>query len=65
MWFKILMMIVRNMVRSKTRLVATALGCGLAAFVTCFFLAAEYSMRIVTEAAGKDANIIVRQKDRY
>lgn len=62
---KLIMVIFRNLLRSKTRLIITILGCGLAAFVTCFFLSAEDSLTRMTAAAGKDANIIVRQKDRH
>jgi len=51
--------------RSRTRLAVTTFGCAVAAFVTCFFLAAENSLSRMTDAAKQDANIIVRQKDRY
>ena len=62
---KLLAIIVRNVFRSKTRLAITVLGCAMAAFVTCFFLSAEQSLSRMTDAAGNDANIIVRQKDRH
>lgn len=62
---KLLAIIVRNIFRSRTRLAITTIGCALAAFITCFFIAAEKSLSNMTEAAGNDANIIVRQKDRY
>ena len=62
---KLLAMIVRNVFRSRTRLAVTTFGCAVAAFVTCFFLAAENSLSRMTDAAKQDANIVVRQKDRY
>ena len=62
---KLLTLIFRNVFRSKTRLVITVLGCAVAGFVTCFLLSAEESLTRMTDSAGKDANIIVRQKDRY
>lgn len=62
---KLLIMIFRNIFRSRTRLFITLLGCAVAAFVACFFFSAEYSLRKMTDAASKDSNIIVRQKDRY
>jgi len=65
MWGKLIMMIVRNMMRSRTRMIISVAGCALAAFVTCFFLAAEDSLVRLTDAAGQDANIVVRQRDRY
>jgi hypothetical protein len=62
---KLAAFIVRNLFRSKTRLVVTTLGCTVAAFVTCFFVAAEKSLDSLTDSANQDANVIVRQKDRY
>ncbi len=62
---RLLEIIVRNLFRSRTRLVITVFGCALGAFVTCFFLSAEKSLDRMTNAASKDANIVVRQKDRY
>ena len=62
---RLLPMVMRNLVRSKTRLIATAGGCAVAAFVVCFFLTAESSLSRVVSAASDDANLIVRQKDRY
>ena len=57
--------ILRNLFRSRMRLIITTVGCGVAAFVTCFFLSAEDSLTRMTDAASDDANIIVRQKDRH
>ena len=65
MALRLLAVIFRNLLRSKTRLLITTLGCSAAAFVTCFFLSAEMSLSRMTDAAGEDANIVVRQKDRY
>ena len=57
--------ILRNLFRSKTRLIVTTFGCTVAAFVTCFFVAAERSLDNLTSSAAQDANVIVKQKDRY
>lgn len=65
MWGKLIMMIVRNMMRSRTRMLISILGCTLAAFVMCFFLAAENSLIQLTDTASQDANLVIRQKDRY
>ena len=65
MWRKIVLLIVRSMMRSKTRMIIGLAGCAIAGFVVCFFLAAEGSLVRMTDAVSKDANIIVRQKDRY
>ncbi|MBM4143362.1 MAG: hypothetical protein FJ225_07210 [Lentisphaerae bacterium] len=62
---RLLIAILRNLARSRTRLMITVLGCTAAAFVTCFFLAAQMSLARMTQAAGEDANVIVRQTDRY
>ena len=62
---KMFSMIVRNMFRSRTRLVITIMGCAIAGFVICFFLSAERSLNRVTTIAGNDANLIMRQKDRF
>jgi hypothetical protein len=59
------MLVARNLLRSKTRLVATTGGCAVAAFVVCFFLSAEHSLSRVLETAAGSANLIVRAKDRY
>ena len=58
-------MILRNLWRTPARLAVTVTGCLIAAFVTCFFLAAQQSMERMTDAASRDANLVVRQKDRY
>jgi hypothetical protein len=62
---KLWRLIWKNTFRSRTRLAATTLGCTLAAFVTCFFLASERSVSKVVSLAAQDANIVVRQKDRH
>ncbi len=61
----LLRMIVRNLTRSRTRTAIAAVGCALAAFVAGFFLAAEGSLARLTQAADADANLVIRQKDRY
>lgn len=65
MLFKLIALIVKNMLRSKTRLLATAGGCAVATFVVCFFLAANHSLSTIVKQAGTSNNLVVRQKDRY
>lgn len=65
MFAKILKLIFRNITRSRTRFMITTLGCVVAAFVICFFLAAENSLRRMTAKAKQDANLVISQKDRH
>jgi hypothetical protein len=65
MWLKLSWLIIRNLLRSKVRLLIGLSGCALAGFVICFFLAAEGSLVRMTATVSQDANLIVRQKDRY
>ncbi|MHC4200723.1 MAG: hypothetical protein ACYSU0_12085 [Planctomycetota bacterium] len=60
-----LALVLRNLARSRTRLIATVGGCAVAAFVVCFFLAADNSLSRVLSAASESSNLVVRQKDRY
>ncbi|MFC1498918.1 hypothetical protein ACFLS1_10695 [Verrucomicrobiota bacterium] len=53
------------MFRSKTRLVASTLGCAIAGFIICFFLSAEHSLDRIVKSAGDDSNLVMRQKDRF
>lgn len=62
---QLIMMMFRNLFRSKTRLAITLVGCLIAGFVTSFFLSAEQSLSKMTATTSKDSNIVVRQKDRY
>ena len=50
MMFRDLPLVLKNLLRSKTRLIATVGGCAVAAFVVCFFLSSEHSL-----SAGRDA----------
>ncbi len=61
----LLRLILRNLTRSRTRTAIAAIGCALAAFVAGFFLSAEGSLSRLTAAADADANLVIRQKDRY
>ena len=58
-------LVLKNLLRSKTRLIATVGGCAVAAFVVCFFLSSEHSLSRVVVSASANANLIVRGKDRY
>ncbi len=62
---RLLGMIVRNLRRSKTRSFATIAGCAIGAFVICFFLSAENSLNQMLDVKGSEANLIIKQKDRY
>jgi hypothetical protein len=63
--FRDLPLIFKNLLRSKTRLIATVGGCAVAAFVVCFFLSSEHSLSRVVVSASDSANLIVRGKDKY
>jgi hypothetical protein len=63
--FRDLPLVLKNLLRSKTRLIATVGGCAVAAFVVCFFLSSEHSLSRVVVSASNNANLIVRGKDRY
>ncbi|MHC4915576.1 MAG: hypothetical protein ACYTGB_08800 [Planctomycetota bacterium] len=62
---KTLSLVFRNLFRSRTRLLATAVGCAIGAAVICFFSAAENSLDRMMNAAGGASNLIAIQKDRY
>ena len=62
---KLIPFIIKNLMRSKIRMTATIGSCALAAFIVCFFLAADYSLSGMLQKAGDSDNLIVTQKDRY
>ncbi|MCP4377948.1 MAG: hypothetical protein GY794_17440 [bacterium] len=62
---KLLPLIIKNMFRSKTRLVATIGGCLISALIICFLLTAQNSLARVTQSAGDNQNLVMMQKDRY
>ncbi len=61
----VLPLILRNMVRSKTRLIATVGCCLIAAAIVGFFGSAESSLDSMLSTAGDSANLVMVQKDRY
>ena len=63
--FRLLRLVFKNLIRSRTRLVATVGGCLVGAFIVAFFLAAEGSLRRMLDVAGSDRILIVSQLDRY
>ncbi len=65
MTFRLLPLVLKNLARSKTRLVATVGGCAVAAFVVAFFLAAQYSLASLLRQEEGRVNLVVTQKDRY
>jgi len=62
---RLLPLLLRNLVRSRTRLLATAGGCAVAAFVSAFFLTAQVSLsRLLAHEDGR-TTLVVTQKDRF
>ncbi len=62
---RFLKLMLRNLVRSRTRLIATTLGCTIAAFIIVFFLASQNSIARMLTAAKENSNLVVTQKDRW
>jgi hypothetical protein len=62
---KFLPLVLKSLLRSRTRLVATTGCCLIAAAIVAFFLAAEHSLDSMVLAARKSANLVMTQKDRY
>lgn len=58
-------LILKSLLRSKTRLVATAGCCLIAAAIVSFFLAAEHSLDSMLTAVRGSTNLVMTQKDRY
>lgn len=57
--------VLRNLFRSRTRLVATVLGCFVAGAIVSFFLAADHSLDSMLKQAAGSNTLMVKQKDRY
>lgn len=62
---KLLPLIIKNMFRSKTRLVATTGCCLISALIVCFLLTAQNSLARVMQSTGDNQNLVMMQKDRY
>lgn len=62
---KLLPLIFKSLLRSKTRLAATTGCCLIAAVIVGFFLSAEHSLSGMLESAGESTNLVMAQKDRY
>ncbi len=62
---KLLPLVIKNMFRSKTRLIATIGCCLIAATIICFLLTAQNSLVRITQSAGDHQNLVMMQKDRY
>lgn len=58
-------LIVKNLRRSRTRLLATLGGCALAALVVSICLVADASLRAVQQRAAAQPNLIVHQRGRH
>ncbi len=62
---KLLPLIIKNMFRSKTRLMATIGCCLISSLIICFLLTAQNSLARVTQNVGDNQNLVMMQKDRY
>lgn len=65
MYLRLIPLIYKNLIRSKVRLFVTVLGCGIAAFMVCFFLAADYSVGRVFRQAESANQILISQLDKH
>lgn len=65
MFVRMIPLVLRNLCRSRTRLVATVLGCFVAGAIVSFFLAADHSLENMLRQASGSNTLIVKQKDRY
>ncbi len=65
MSIRLLPLLLKNLLRSKTRLLATVGGCAVAAFVVAFFLTAQFSLASLLLQEEGRVNLVVAQKDRY
>ena len=65
MLFRLLTLVFRNLFRAKTRTFITVFGCMTGAFIIAFFMTAQYSLGAILVDVEDDANVIVKQKDRY
>jgi hypothetical protein len=65
MFLKIVPLVVRNLLRSKTRLATTLTGCAVGAFVMSFFLAAGNSLDNAMRDTRVNSNLIITQQDRF
>ncbi|MGB2823272.1 MAG: hypothetical protein WBF17_19985 [Phycisphaerae bacterium] len=62
---KLLPLVLKNVLRSKTRLLATVGCCMISAAIICFFVTADSSLAKITEDAASSQNLVLTQKDRY
>jgi hypothetical protein len=58
-------LVLKNLVRSKTRFTVTVAGCAIAAFVVCLFLAAENSIGTVFSQAEYSNHLLIFEKDKH
>ncbi len=65
MLFRLLPLIFKNLIRAKVRFAVTVLGCGIAAFMVCFFLAADYSVGRLFRQADAANQILISQLDKH
>jgi len=62
---KLLRMVVKNLFRSRTRLVATTGCCLVSGLIICFLLTAQNSLGRVMRSAGDNQNLVMMQEGRY
>ena len=62
---KMIPLVLKNMLRSRTRLIATVGGCAIAAFIVCFFLASQQSLNSILSSAASMSNVVVSERDKF
>jgi len=62
---KFLLLVLRNIFRSKTRAMVTIIGCITGAFIISFFVTAEHSLGRMLHNVGSESNLIITQRDRF
>ena len=58
-------LILRNLYRSRTRLIATTGCCMIAGAILAFFVAADHSFTGFLKSTTDSSNLVMTQKDRY
>ncbi len=62
---KFLLLIIKNIFRSKVRAFATVFGSIMGALIICFFITAAHSLDRLIDQVGGESNLIITQKGRH
>lgn len=62
---KFVLLIIKNIMRSKIRAFITVFGSIMGAFIISFFITAEYSLDRLVYKVGGESNLIITQRGRY